>query len=139
MFVSRGVTLCLACACLALVGCGGSTLSTKELQKQAEAVQSFAAEGALVAKGVEQARTTDTFVRVHTDYLAKAARKVETELSSKQASGSLDQKRKDAARLALLVSLNLDRLHRHPGDRALAGELSSELEDNADAAEQLAK
>ena len=57
--------MCLAFACLALVGCGGSTLSSKELQKQAEAVQSFAAEGALVAKGVEQARTTDTFVRVH--------------------------------------------------------------------------
>ena len=131
--------MCLAVAVLALVGCGDSTLSSKELQKQAEAVQSFAAEGALVAKGVEQARTTDTFVRVHTDYLAKAARKVETELSSKQASGSLDQKRKDAARLALLVSLNLERLHRHPGDQALAGELGSELEDDAAAAEKLAK
>ena len=129
----------LVVAVLALVGCGDSTLSSKELQKQAEAVQSFAAEGALVAKGVEQARMTETFVRVHTDYLAKAARKVETELSSKQASGSLDQKRKDAARLALLVSLNLERLHRHPGDQALARELGSELEDDAAAAEKLAK
>ena len=139
MSVSRGVTTCLAVAVSALVGCGDSTLSSKELQVQAEAVQSFAAEGALVAKGVEEGRTTDTFVRVHADYMAKAVRKVETELGSKQASGSLDQKREDAARLALLVSLNLERLHRHPGDQALARELSSELEDNADAAEQLAK
>ncbi len=136
----RGKTVYLAIAVLASAGCGGGgTLSEKDLKLQAEAVQSFAAEGALVAKGVEQGRTTDTFVRVHTDYLAKAARKVETELGSKQASGRLDQQREDAARLALLVSLNLERLHRHPGDQDLAGELSSELEDNADAAEQLAK
>jgi hypothetical protein len=133
------MTMCLAVAVLAVVGCGNRTLTSKELQKQAEAVQSFAAEGALVAGDAKQGRTTDTFVRVHTDYLAKAARKVETELSSKQASGSLDQKREEAARLALLVSLNLDRLHRHPGDQALAGELSSELEDDAAAAEKLAK
>jgi hypothetical protein len=138
--VPRGKTVYLAIAVLASAGCGGGgTLSEKDLKLQAEAVQSFAAEGALVAKGVEQGRTTDTFVRVHTDYLAKAARKVETELGSKQASGRLDQQREDAARLALLVSLNLERLHRHPGDQDLAGELSSELEDNADAAEQLAK
>jgi len=69
--------MCLAVTVLALVGCGDSTLSSKELQTQAEAVQSFAAEGALVAKGVEQARMTETFVRVHTDYLAKAARKAQ--------------------------------------------------------------
>jgi hypothetical protein len=138
--VPRGKTVYLAIAVLASAGCGGGgTLSEKDLKLQAEAVQSFAAEGALVAKGVEQGRTTDTFVRVHTDYLAKAARKVETELGSKQASGRLDQQREDAARLALLVSLNLERLHRHPGDQDLAGELSSELEDNADAAERLAK
>ena len=56
-----------------------------------------------------------------------------------QASGSLDQKREDALKLASQVSQDLDRLHRHPGDRALAGELSSEFEDSADAAEQLAK
>jgi hypothetical protein len=138
--VSPRATIWLTIAILVTAGCrGGGTLSKKDLEKQAEAVQSFAAEGALVAKGAEQGRTTDTFVRVHTDYLAKAVRKVETELSSKQASGSLDQKRKDAARLALLVSLNLERLHRHPGDRALAGELGSELEDDAAAAEKLAK
>ena len=136
----RGTTICLAIAIFATAGCGGGgTLSEKDLKLQAEAVQSFAAEGALVAKGAQQGRTTDTFVRVHTEYMAKAVRKVETELSSKHASGSLDQKREEAARLALLVSLNLDRLHRHPGDQAVAAQLRSELEDNAAAAEKLAK
>jgi hypothetical protein len=138
--VPRGTTICLAIAILATAGCGGGgTLSKKDLKLQAEAVQSFAAEGALVAKGAEQGRMTDTFVRVHTEYMAKAVRKVETELNAKQANGSLDQKRKEAARLALLVSLNLARLHRHAGDQAVAAELGSELEDNAAAAEKLAR
>jgi hypothetical protein len=138
--MSRRATICLVIAVLATAGCGGGgTLSQKDLQKQAEAVQSFAAEGALVAQGVQEGRTTDTFVRVHTEYMAKAARKVETEVRSKKASGSLEQKREGTSRLALLVSLNLDRLHRDPGDKALAAQLRKEFEDNAAAAEELAK
>ena len=137
--MSRGAWIWVALV-LAATSCGGGgTLSNKDFQKQAEAVQSFAAEGVLVAQAVQQGRTTETFVRVHTEYLAKAARKVESELGSKHASGSLEQKREGAARLALLVSLNLDRLHRHPSDQALAAQLRQELADNADAAEQLAK
>ena len=136
----RRGTIWLAIVVVSMAGCGGGgTLSKKDLQLQAEAVQSFAAEGALVAQDVQQGRTTDTFVRVHTEYLAKAARKVETELGSAHASGSLDQEREGASRLALLVSLNLDRLHRHPGDQALAAQLRREFEDNAAAAEELAK
>ena len=138
--MSRRAAICLVVAVVATAGCGGGgTLSEKDLKLQAEAVQSFAAEGALVAKDAEQGRTTDTFVRVHTDYMAKAVSKVETELRSKQASGSLDRKREEAARLAVRVSEDLDRLHRHPGDRALAADVNAELEDEADAAEKLAK
>jgi hypothetical protein len=125
---------------LALAGCGGgSTLSKKELETQAGAVESFAAEGALFAQGAQEGRTTDAFVRVHTEYMAKAVRKVETQLDSTHASGSLEAKRKGASRLALLVALNLDRLHRAPGDKALAAQLRREFEDNAAAAKELAK
>jgi hypothetical protein len=133
-------TIWLAIAVLATAGCGGGgTLSKKDLQKQAEAVQSFAAEGALVAQGAQEDRTTDAFVRVHTEYLAKAVTKVESELSSKQASGSLDDKRARVATLASVVSKDLDQLHRNPGDRALAARLKSELAKHAATAEELAK
>ena len=136
----RGTTICLAIAILAAAGCGGGgTLSKKDLQKQAEAVQSFAAEGALVAQSAEEGRTTDTFVRVHTDYLAKAARKVESELGAKNASGSLEQSREDTTKLALLVSQHLDRLHRNPGDRGLAARIRLALAKNAATAEELAR
>jgi hypothetical protein len=130
----------LAIAVLCTAGCGGGgTLSKKDLKKQAEAVQSFAAEGALLAKDAQQSRTTETFVRVHTEYLAKGAKKVETELGSAHASGSLDQQREGAMRLASLVVANLERLHRNPGDKAVAGQLRDEFAMNAAAAEELAK
>ena len=74
-----GVTLAL----LALAGCGGGgTLSKEELQKQYEAIQSLAAEGALVADGAADGRTTETFVAVHSLYLSEAAGKIETDLRS---------------------------------------------------------
>jgi hypothetical protein len=137
--VPRGAWIWIVLVVAATSCGGGGTLSNKDFQKQAEAVQSFAAEGALVAQTVQQGRTTETFVRVHTEYLAKAAGEVESELGSKHASGSLEQKREQAAKLASLVSQNLDRLHRNPGDRALAARLRLGLEDSAAAAEELAK
>ena len=132
-------TIGLAIAVLAAAGCGGGTLSKKELQKQAEAVESYAAEGALVAQSVQQGRTTDTFVRVHTEYLVKAAAKAGSKLESAHASGSLDDKRAEALELAEKVETDLDRLHRSPGDRALAARVRSELERLALDAEELAK
>jgi hypothetical protein len=124
---------------VAATSCGGGTLSEKSLQTQAEAIQSLAAEGMLVATGVAEARTTDVFTRVHSDYLQKEARKVETKLASESASGTLDKKRATASRLAGRVADELEELHRAPGDRALAGHLRSLLEHDADQAKRLAK
>jgi len=118
---------------------GGGTLSTKAFQKQAESLQSFAAEGALVAEGTADGRATETFVSVHTEYLGKAATKVETDLGSAQASGGLEEKRKSALRLAGRITDQLEQLHRAPDDPKLAARLAAELRGEADAAETLAK
>ena len=132
--------ICLVVLVLPTVACGGGgTLSTKAFQKQAESLQSLAAEGGLVAQGRADARATGTFVSVQSEYLGKAARKVEKELSSAKASGSLEQKRKSALRLAGRVTAELEQLHRAPDDGALAERLASDLRDAADAAEKLAK
>jgi hypothetical protein len=130
----------LALLVLPTAACGGGgTLSAKAFQKQAESLQSFAAEGALVAEGTADGRATETFVSVHTEYLGKAATKVETELGSAQASGGLEEKRKRALRLAGRITDELGQLHRTPDDRVLAARLAAELRDEADAAETLAK
>ena len=130
----------LALLILPTAACGGGgTLSTKAFQKQAESLQSFAAEGALVAEGTADGRATETFVSVHTEYLGKAATKVETDLGSAQASGGLEEKRKSALRLAGRITDQLEQLHRAPDDPKLAARLAAELIGEADAAETLAK
>jgi hypothetical protein len=131
--VVRLATVGLALAVLALSGCGGAgTLSKEELQKQYEAMQSLAAEGALVADGVADDRTTATFVAVHSQYLSEAARKVETDLGS--ANGP-----QRAVSLARRVAEDLDRLHEEPDDPVLARRLSEQLRAHAADADERAK
>jgi len=133
------LSLALPVLALLLCSCGGGQLSKKELQKEVESIQSLAAEGALVARDAADGSTTDVFVRVHSQYLQKAADKVEQGLSSAQASGSLDADRAKAQRLAARVADELGRLHAHPGDRARAAQLAGSLDDDAKTAEELAK
>ena len=129
----RSAALGVALALLALAGCGGGgTLSQKELQKQYEAIQSLAAEGALVADGAADDRTTETFVSVHSLYLSEAARKVETDLSSAKAP-------QPAVRLARQVAEDLEQLHEEPDDPDLARRLSGQLAGYASDAEEHAQ
>jgi hypothetical protein len=124
---------------LLLAGCGGGgSVSQKDVQKQFEAIQSLAAEGALVADGAADDRTTDVFVRVHTGYLDRAAEKVATKLSSARASGVVDRDRARAARLATEVADRLAALVDHPGDRAAARRIAARLRLDAALAERLA-
>ena len=131
----------LAFSLLLLAGCGGGggSLSAKDVQKELEAVQSFAAEGALVADGAADDRTTDVFVRVHTEYLGDGTKKVADKVSAGHATGGTEAKRKTAVELASAVEEQLGRLHRSPGDREVARDVKDRLERYADSAEQAAK
>jgi len=125
---------------LVAAGCGGGgSVSQKDVQKQFEAIQSLAAEGALVADGAADGRTTDVFVRVHTGYLDQAARKVEGQLSSARASGAAERDRVRAARLASSVAGELARLGDDPGDRVRARRIEQQLQRDASAAERQAQ
>jgi hypothetical protein len=124
---------------LLLAGCGGGgSVSQKDVQKQFEAIQSLAAEGALVADGAADDRTTDVFVRVHTRYLDRAAEKVATKLSSARASGAVDRDRARGARLATEVADRLAALGDQPGDRAAARRIAARLRLDAALAKRLA-
>jgi hypothetical protein len=125
---------------LLLAGCGGGgALSKKDLQKQLEAVQSFAAEGAFVADGAADERTTDIFVRVHTLYLGEGVQKVGKQVSAGHASGDLEEKRAAAIELASDVERQLERLHESPGDRDVACSAKAQLQRDAARAENEAK
>jgi hypothetical protein len=132
--------LLISVVLLVAAGCGGGgSVSQKDVQKQFEAIQSLAAEGALVADGAADGRTTDVFVRVHTGYLDKAARKVEGQLSSANASGAAERDRVRAARLASSVADEFARLGDDPGDRAGARRIEQQLQRDASAAERQAQ
>ena len=136
MSCRRGILL--AALALALAGCGGGTLGPYAFTKDVEAVQSLAAEGALVAKQVAHGDATQTFVRVHTTYLQQQASTLERKLSTARVPPSLAGKRRRAVRVAAAVDRGLALLHRHPGDRALGERLSTELQRAAKQAEELA-
>jgi hypothetical protein len=120
-------------------GCGSNSLSEKDLRKEIESVQSFAAEGSTLAQGAAEDRSTTIFVRVHAQYLEQGAEKLGTKLDQAQVAPDLESKRADAAKLAGQVEEALAQLHRSPGDRDLAHRVQLELSGAADDAERLAK
>jgi len=133
------VVLLISAVALLATSCGGNALSKKDLKKQIESVQSFAAEGSTLAQGAAESRSTTIFVRVHSEYLEQGAKKVEQTLDQAQVSPELESKRSDAAKLAADVDQSIAELHHSPGDRDTAHRLQLELSRAADQAEQLAK
>jgi hypothetical protein len=109
---------------LALAGCGGSSSPTK----QAEEIQSLAAEGAILAHEASEGDTTGPFARVHARELAEAAQKAARRALTPRLRG-----------LATRVADQLERLENDPHDRAGAVSVERGLEDVADAAERLAR
>jgi hypothetical protein len=121
-------------------GCGGGgTLSHDSLRKEAESIQSVAAEGALLAHDSADGRTTTPFVSVHSEVLAESAGKVAQKLESAAVEPGLEQDRARAERLATRIEEELDRLDEHPDDRAEARRVADELDQAAKAAEELAR
>jgi hypothetical protein len=131
----------LACvlAVLVLAGCGGGTLSKHAFQKDAESLQSLAAEGTLLAAQVAEGEGTHSFTSVHALYLERIASKLAKKLEAAKTDPSLDRKRSAAAALAASLDEKLTRLHESPTDRKLGERLASDFKQEADAAEKLAK
>jgi hypothetical protein len=97
-------------ACL-VVGCGGSsTLSASSLARRSEAVQSVAAEGALLAEDAAAGRSTRIFVREHSSELAKAASTTRSSLAAARTAPALDPQLARLRRTATTVAALLDRL-----------------------------
>ena len=81
---------------------------------------------------------TGVYVRVHSEYLLKAARTLQSKLASQSSRGTLEARRAKATRLAGRVADDLAQLHRAPRDRELAGRLRPQLLRIAHQAERLA-
>jgi hypothetical protein len=137
--ISRFLNCYLATAVLLLAGCNGGTVDSHALKRDAEKVGSLATEGQLLAHDVSQGASTKMFVRVHSKELSRAASNLEDALGERPTSPGITADVRKLSRLAGKVSDELETLHLHPTDREVAASVEQPLQDDADAADELAK
>jgi hypothetical protein len=136
----RAALACLAVALL-LTGCGsGGTLGPRSLAKRSDAVQSLAAEGALLAQDGVDGNTTAIFTREHAGFLAKAATTSASSLRKARTKPALEPKLR---RLRLLSGDVRDQLKRLGGasqaeQRRIAHALAKAADDAAKLSKSLA-
>jgi hypothetical protein len=129
----------LAILAVLLSGCNGGTVDRHALQRDAEQVGSLAIEGSLLAHDVSRGDATKIFARVHAKELSRAASDLEDALAERPTSPGITADVRKLSRLAGKVSDELERLHLHPTDRAIAASLERPLQTDADDADELAK
>jgi hypothetical protein len=110
----RRALLLGAVVALIAAGCGGAHIGKKGLEKQAESLQSLAAEGALLATDSAAGRTTRTYTREHASDLQSAAAKIASRLKAARTEPGLEPKLHRLAGLARRVADDLDRLGHAP-------------------------
>jgi hypothetical protein len=131
--LSRGAFLLGVVLALLGAGCGGSgTLGVKALSQQAKALQSDAAEGALLAQDVVSGKTTRIYAREHSSDLYNVASKARGTLKAATTEPPLGPTLRQLAVLAARVSADLKRLgHASPDEaRALERELQAAAEES---------
>jgi hypothetical protein len=129
---------CLAVALL-VTGCNGGTVDSHALKRDSEKVASLATEGELLANDMAKGASTKVFARVHAKELSRAASDLQDALATRPTSPGIEADVRRLSRLAGKVSGQLEQLHLHPTDRALAKSLEQPLSDDADAADELGK
>jgi hypothetical protein len=136
----RRTRIALGCLALALLlaSCGsGGVLGPRSLAKQSDAVQSLAAEGALLAQDGVDGNTTAIFSREHGGFLSKAATSTASSLAKARTSPALVPKLR---RLQTLSASVRDQLRRFGGaSRAEEREIARTLRRAADEAGRLSK
>jgi hypothetical protein len=119
---------------LLAAGCGGKgTLGPKALQQEATGLQALAAEGGILAGDAARGRSMSAFMRVHAQYLTKAAKSSATTLAAGGPAA------KPLAGLAKTVSVDLGLLSRSGSDRVQQRRLASALTRAATRAAKLGK
>ena len=124
---------------LALSGCNGGTVDKHALKRDAEKIGSLATEGELLANDVSKGASTKYFTRVHAKEMSQAASNLADALAERPTSPGIEPDVRKLSKLAAKVSDQLEQLHLHPTDRAVARSLKRPLRDDADAADKLSK
>ena len=137
----RAGALLLTLVVLLAAACGGQgTLGAKALEQQSKAVQSLAAEGALLAQDSAAGKSTGIFRREHSSELSTAASKTEASLASASTEPALEPELRALTALAGKVGADLKRLASasEAEQRALAKTLDKAAHQSERIGEQLA-
>jgi hypothetical protein len=111
-------------AVLLAAGCG----VPKSVPKQADDLESIAAEGALLAGDAADGDSTSPFVATHSEALGKNAETLRKAISDPE-----------LGRVADEVIAELQRLAKSPGERAVAAEVERRLDEAAKRIEEIGK
>jgi hypothetical protein len=122
-------TIALAAAVLAVALAGCDPLDHSELRREVKSLHSIAAEGRLMAKGVERDRTKATFVRVHARELAESADETAQKVTDADVQNDLGAEARRTIELAGELSDALGELETAPGNEARARGVEAQLTD----------
>ena len=111
-----------------LAGCNGGTVDHHALEKDAEAIDSLACEGALLADEIANTASTPQFSRVHADDLRTKASSFADALSERPTVPGIERKVRALADKAGRIAALLGELQAHPADAGLAARLRTALE-----------
>jgi len=128
----------IAVAVAMLTGCGGA-MQPEELSRSVQSLASSAAEGALLAQGVAEDRTKQTFVRAHARDLGETVEHEAEKLNDATAHGAVATDKASAIDLADRISEQLGQLQTAPDDRAGARRAGDALTALAEEATRLAE
>ena len=109
-------------------GCNGGTVDHHALEKDAEAIDSLACEGALLADEIANTASTPQFSRVHADDVRTKASNFADALSERPTVPGIEREVRALADKAGRIAGLLGELETHPTDTALAGRLKTALE-----------
>jgi hypothetical protein len=114
-------------AAVLLAGCNGGTVDRHALTNDASTLDSIACEGALLAHDVARGHTTTYFAREQAEELRIQSSNFADALSHRQTVSGIEQKVRAKAKDAAQLASTLQRLHDHPADKVVGGEVERAL------------
>ena len=121
-----GIVVIAVCAVF-LVGCNGGTVDRHALTNDAATVDSIACEGALLAHGAGQGKTTRNYTREQAEELEIQSSNLADALAKRPALPSIERRVRAKAKDAAKLATTLQRLQIHPSDRDVADSVEQQL------------
>jgi hypothetical protein len=117
-----------------VAGCNGGTVDQHALDKDSEAIDSLACEGALLADEIAHTASVTTFSRVHANELQTRASNYEDALSTRPTTPGIEQAVREEAKKAGAIAHLFGELAADPSNPELAAALKPKFEQQGDCA-----